>query len=150
MRENEREETPDKELFSGEKVLLVDDNKISVDVTRTVLEQAGVRVDTANTGEEAIELFLRSKEGEYSFIFMDINMYGMNGYETTQKIRRMNRKDAKTVLIFAVSADIQDTYKEKALKVGMNGCICKPFSYNVILKQMHRLLEEKEGEEEEE
>ena len=147
MRENEREETPDKELFSGEKVLLVDDNKISVDVTRTVLEQAGVRVDTANTGEEAIELFLKSKEGEYSLIFMDINMYGMNGYETTQKIRRMNRKDAQTVLIFAVSADIQSTYKEKALEAGMNGCICKPFSYHDILKQMHRLLEEKEGEE---
>lgn len=147
MRENEREETPDKELFSGEKVLLVDDNKISVDVTRTVLEQAGVRVDTANTGEEAIELFLKSKEGEYSLIFMDINMYGMNGYETTQKIRRMNRKDAQTVLIFAVSADIQGTYREKALEAGMNGCICKPFSYHDILKQMHWLLEEKEGEE---
>ena len=134
MRENEREETPDKELFSGEKVLLVDDNKINLEVTRTVLEQAGVRVDTANTGE-------------YRLIFMDINMYGMNGYETTQKIRRMNRKDAKTVLIFAVSADIQVTYKEKALEAGMNGCICKPFSYNDIIKQMHRLLEEKKGEE---
>ena len=84
---------------------------------------------------------------EFDLIFMDINMYGMNGYETTQKIRRMNRKDAKTVLIFAVSADIQVTYKEKALEAGMNGCICKPFSYNDIIKQMHRLLEEKEGEE---
>ena len=118
MRENEREETPDKELFSGEKVLLVDDNKINLEVTRTVLEQAGVRVDTANTGEKALELFLQSKEGEYRLIFMDINMYGMNGYETTQKIRRMKRKDAKTVLIFAVSADIQVTYKEKALELG--------------------------------
>ena len=147
MRENEREETPDKELFSGEKVLLVDDNKINLEVTRTVLEQAGVRVDTANTGEKALELFLQSKEGGHRLIFMDINMYGMNGYETTQKIRRMNRKDAKTVLIFAVSADIQVTYKEKALEAGMNGCICKPFSYNDIIKQMHRLLEEKEGEE---
>ena len=117
MRENEREETPDKELFSGEKVLLVDDNKINLEVTRTVLEQAGVRVDTANTGESLRAVFTVER-GEYRLIFMDINMYGMNGYETTQKIRRMNRKDAKTVLIFAVSADIQVTYKEKALEAG--------------------------------
>lgn len=146
MRESYLGKTPDKKIFSGEKVLLVDDNRISLEVTQTILEQAGIRVDVANTGEEAIQLFRHSKEGEYRVIFMDINLYGMNGYEVTEKIRRMERKDAKEVVIFAVSADIQTTYKEKAEKAGMNGCICKPFSYNDILQQMHQLFTSKEGE----
>lgn len=146
MKESDQEKTPDKELFSGEKVLLVDDNSISLEVTRTVLEQAGVIVDTAHTGEEAIQLFEQSKEGEYRIVFMDIHLYGMNGYEATRQIRRMDRKDAGKIPIFAVSAEIQSTHKEEAKKAGMNGCICKPFSYNDILMQMHHLFTRKEGE----
>lgn len=146
MKESCQEKTPDKKMFSKEKVLLVDDNRISLEVTRTVLERAGVQVDTASTGEEAIQLFLQSREGEYGIVFMDINLYGMNGYEVTEQIRKMDRRDAKKVLIFAVSADIQLSHKQKAQKAGMNGCICKPFSFNDILLQLHKLFDPKEGE----
>lgn len=134
------------QLFCGEKVLLVDDNAINLKVTKMILEESGVSVDIALSGEEAVELYRQSDINLYQIIFMDINMHGMNGYETTRLIRSMTREDSKNVPIFAMSADIMQVHKDKAKLAGMNGYVTKPFSFRDIFMLMHHIFDKSKEE----
>ena len=118
---------------SGMKVLLVEDNELNIEVALMFLEDAGVKVDVAKNGKEAVDKFLASKEGDYDLILMDVMMPVMNGYEATKTIRSSSHPLATTIPIIAQTANaFQDDIK-KVKEVGMNAHISKPIDEENLL-----------------
>ncbi|MFI8379664.1 response regulator [Leeuwenhoekiella sp. NPDC079379] len=107
--------------LKGLRCLIVDDNKINRLVTKRVLENLEVLTFEAQNGEEALE---RAKKHYFDFILMDINMPGMNGYETTQAIRIFD----KLIPIIALTAAEASFIKKAAQNSGMNDIVTKPYN----------------------
>ncbi|HUM82730.1 MAG TPA: ATP-binding protein [Lachnospiraceae bacterium] len=112
--------------FTCLKILLCEDNELNRQIASALLESRGILYDTAVNGAEAVEKFSASRENEYGAVLMDIRMPVMDGFQATKEIRSLNRKDAKTVSIIAMTADVFDEDIQKCLAAGMNGHIAKP------------------------
>lgn len=124
----------------GKKVLIVEDNALNAEITQLLLEQAGVISDIAENGKLAVDQFLASASGEYQAILMDIMMPIMNGYEATRKIRALEREDAKTIPIIAMSANaFQEDIKESKA-AGMNKHLAKPINEKKLLLVMNECV----------
>jgi|SRR6185369_618963 CheY-like chemotaxis protein len=106
------------------RVLLVEDDEISAQAARTMLERLGCQVDTACTGGEAIELF--GKE-VYDLILMDWQMPQMDGLETTARIRRM--PNGRVTPIVGTTASMS---RLECLAAGMNDVMSKPFLFSTL------------------
>ena len=81
-------------------------------------------------------MFAGSKEGYYDLILMDIQMPVMNGYEATKEIRKLDRRDAKTVSIVAMSANVFESDVRKSIESGMNDHIGKPINMDEIYDKL--------------
>jgi len=112
--------------LSGMRIMICEDNRLNMEIISALLKKKGAAVIWAKNGEEGVELFLGSKPESIDLILMDIRMPVMGGIEAAQKIRALNRKDAETVPIIAVTADAYEIDKEKCMTVGMNGHLVKP------------------------
>ncbi len=128
--------------FNNEKILIVDDNDTNLFVVKTILEDRGLVVDTALSGREGIGRFESSLENEYKMVFLDINMYDMNGYEVSKKIRTLKRNDAEKVPIYALSANIFAKDRNKAKESGMNGYVTKPVNYKELFSLIGDTIKE--------
>ena len=95
-------------------------------------------VDSVLNGRQAIEVFEASKPWEYSVILMDVQMPVMNGFEAAAAIRRLEREDAKTVPIIALTANAFTTDAAKARNVGMNDHIAKPVEIERLLEVLKK------------
>lgn len=126
--------------FTGKKVLLAEDNDMNADIATELMSMVNLDVDRAINGKEAVELFDKSAPGTYGAILMDIRMSEMDGYEATRTIRAMQRGDAATIPIFAMTADAFADDVSAALSVGMNEHIAKPIDtqrlYETLAKAM--------------
>ncbi len=120
--------------ISGMKILLVEDNEINREITQYMLEDAGVTVINAENGKEAVDIFENSSAGEFDCILMDIMMPVMNGLEAARAIRSMEREDARTVPIIALSANafIEDVHKTR--EAGMNEHLAKPLDMEKVFR----------------
>ena len=126
---------PEKQVdLSGVHVLLAEDNPMNMDIAVTILEKAGVKVDQAHDGQEAVDQFLASKEGTYDLILMDVQMPVMDGYEATTRIRESGHPEAKTMPIIAMTANAFAEDVAQALAKGMNAHIAKPISYDKLFE----------------
>lgn len=115
-------EVIDKEAVSGYKVLLVEDNAVNRRVAVEILKEAGVVVDTAENGREALDIL---KAGaDYAAVLMDVQMPEMDGYESTREIRKL--EGAMNIPIIAMTANAMKGDKEKCLEAGMDDYIAKP------------------------
>ena len=114
--------------IEGETVILAEDNDLNLEIARFLLEQAGASVIEARNGEEAVTAFASSKPSEISAILMDLMMPVLDGYGATRRIRAMNREDAVTIPIIAMTANafVEDRIATK--KAGMNAHIAKPLN----------------------
>ncbi len=112
--------------YSNYRVLLVEDVELNQEIAVELLSVTGVQVEVADDGAQAVEKFSASPENYYDLIFMDVRMPVMDGYEATKRIRQMDRQDAKSVWIVAMTADafVEDIRQEKA--AGMNEHVSKP------------------------
>lgn len=121
--------------IEGKKVLLVEDNQLNMEIAEFMLEQQNMLVTKAWNGEEAVDLFAQSEPGTYDVILMDIMMPKMDGIQATKTIRAMERKDAKEIVILAMTANafLDDIARNKA--AGMNDQLSKPLDMKVM-KQM--------------
>ncbi|MFK4784511.1 response regulator [Fusobacterium sp. MFO224] len=124
----------------NKRILVVEDHPINEIVTRRILENKGYLVESAKNGKEAVEMFSISKLGYYDLILMDIRMPVMDGYEATLTIRSLNRKDAKSVPIVALSANAFDEDRKKSLKYGMDEHLGKPIEINELKKILKKML----------
>ncbi len=123
------------------RVLVVDDQAEIRDVTATVLGNAGYAVEALGSGNEALR---RLGESTFDLILLDIDMPGMNGWETLRLIRADQRLTALPVVMFSVNCEIQD--KLHGLQEGAVDYITKPFIVDDLLSQVERLLETQGGD----
>lgn len=126
----------------GAHVLLAEDNDINAKITMSILERDGVRTDRVLTGRQAVETFAGSEEGYYDVILMDIQMPEMDGWEATRRIRKMERRDAGIIPIYALSANSYVEDQRRSMEAGMNDHIAKPIDYNVLKRKMSLAVQE--------
>ncbi len=124
--------------LKGKKALLVDDVDINRIIVQELLSAADMRIDEADNGQAAADAFAKSPVGYYDIIFMDVQMPEMDGYEAASAIRRMDRADAASVPIIAMTANAFKEDVEKALAHGMNAHLAKPLEYEKLLEVMTR------------
>ncbi|MBO6047657.1 MAG: response regulator [Erysipelotrichaceae bacterium] len=126
------------------RVLLVEDNMLNRVIAKRLMEEFEVEVDCANNGREGLTMFADSPLYTYDMILMDLHMPLMDGYETTRQIRSLDRKDAITTPIVAISADAFAQAMRKSAEFGMNGYITKPLSVEQVYAVLAQHLAEKE------
>ena len=133
--EKEVEETfASNEIFDGKRrlsVLLCEDNEVNMKVVSTLLRRIGINPDLAENGQEAVNKFLHVK---YDVILMDCMMPVIDGFETTKKIREIEKEQAitKPTLIFALTANVGEDDRRKCLASGMNDFIPKPIKREML------------------
>ena len=111
-----------------------------MEIAEFMLQNEGVDVTKAWNGQEAVEVFEKSRSGEFDVILMDIMMPIMNGYEVAKTIRSMDREDAKTIPIIAMTANAFTEDRIRAKEAGMDEHISKPIDMEVLVKTIHNLV----------
>lgn len=124
--------------IAGMRVLLVEDNEINCEIVEYILEEAGVEVVTANDGKVAVDVFAASAPGTFDCVLMDLMMPVMSGYEATRVIRSLDRTDAESVPIIALSANAFEEDIALAKDAGMNEHLAKPVDIRKMFKVMSR------------
>lgn len=128
------------ENLKDARILLVEDNDINIYVAQLILEKAGCLVEIAKDGKEAVEHFKESGINYYHAILMDVRMPIMNGIDATKAIRALNREDAATIPIIAMTADAFDEERKKTLEAGMNYHLSKPINPWLLYKILSEFL----------
>ncbi|MCI8942289.1 MAG: response regulator [Oscillospiraceae bacterium] len=126
--------------YSGRRVLLVEDNELNLEIASELLSMTGVEVDTAENGLQAAERFAAVPEGYYDIIFMDIQMPVMDGYEAARRIRSLDRPDAGTVWIVAMTANAFVEDMRLSREAGMNEHVSKPVDLERLQDVLRRQL----------
>ena len=119
--------------IKGKRILLVEDNELNAEITKTVLEDVGALITRAENGQQAVELFKEKPAGTFDAILMDLMMPVMDGYTATRKIRSLERADAKTIPIIAMTANAFQEDAEKCIAVGMNAHLAKPLDIEKMM-----------------
>ena len=135
----EQKDLPEKTI-KGLHILLAEDNELNMEIAEFMFQKEGAEVTKAWNGLEAVKIFEKSSPGEFDVILMDIMMPVMNGYKATKRIRSMNREDAKTIPIIAMTANAFTEDRLKAKEAGMDEHISKPVDGDLLVKVIHELL----------
>ena len=139
------EETAEYQLnLTGKRALLAEDNELNREIAQALFEELGLTVVCAKNGEEAVECFRASEVGSFSYIFMDVMMPVMDGLEATRVIRAMDRPDAKSILILAISANAFLDDIQWSLEAGMNAHLTKPLEIEKLRLALQRLTQQGE------
>ena len=140
MEEQPRRERMSDYDFGGKRVLLAEDLEFNAEIASEFLAEAGLVTETACNGAEAVEKFGSSPEGYYSLIFMDIQMPVLDGYQAADKIRALDRPDAKTVPIVAMTANAFIEDVKTAKEHGMNGHVAKPLEVRELTAALKKWI----------
>ena len=124
----------DLSVLQGARVLLAEDNALNIEIAEFLLEGAGIRVTKALDGRQAVDAFQASPVGFYDAILMDVMMPVMDGHAVARAIRAMERADAQTVPIFAMTANAFVEDRQKALAAGMTDHLTKPLDSAAVLQ----------------
>ena len=120
--------------IKGKRILLVEDNELNAEIAKTVLEDVGALITRAENGQQALELFKEKPAGTFDAILMDLMMPVMGGLEAAQCIRKLEREDAKTVPIIAMTANAFADDEERSLAAGMDAHISKPLDAEKLIQ----------------
>jgi len=126
-------------LLTGRRILVVEDNKVNQIIAQKFLKQWGINITIAENGKEALK---KLELDNFELILMDLQMPEMDGYETTKRIRSSNTS-YQNIPIIALSASAMLQIRDKALVIGMNDFVTKPFNPNELYAKMLNLLERK-------
>ena len=108
---------------------------------RMVLQMRQITADSAENGKIAVELFSSHEPGYYDAILMDLRMPEMDGLEATRRIRAMDRPDAKTIPIVALTANAFDEDVQRSLQAGMNAHLSKPVQPDTLFETLENMIE---------
>ena len=125
--------------YTGKRILLVEDNELNREIGVEILQMTGAEVETAENGKIAVEKVEASPKGLYDFIFMDIQMPVMNGYEATAAIRSLPGEKGKLPIV-AMTANAFAEDVQLAKNTGMNGHIAKPLDMNKLNDVLEKWL----------
>ena len=143
---DKREEKKDisEKFIKGLHVLLAEDNELNMEIAEFMLQNEGAVVTKAWNGQEAVDIFRKSRTGEFDVILMDIMMPVMNGYEAAKMIRSLDREDAKVIPIIAMTANAFTEDRLRAKEAGMDEHIAKPVDGKLLVKVINELVKHKQ------
>ena len=119
------------------RILVVDDNAINITVAEGLLSPLKVNIDSALSGQEAIE---KVTAGDYDIVFMDHMMPGLDGVDTTKIIRQLLPPDKQHLVIIALSANVMESAREAFAAAGMNDFVAKPIELREITSKLKKWL----------
>ena len=122
------------------RVLLVEDNPINTEIALRMLKSFGMDVTHAENGLKALELFEEAAPGTYLAVLMDIQMPVMDGYQATERLRALDRPDAGSIPVFALTADVFSDAVERSREAGMDGFITKPIDRRLLRERLLGIL----------
>jgi CheY-like chemotaxis protein len=128
------------EGISGMRILLAEDNDLNAEIAMMILEESGCVVNRAPDGRAAASMFENSAIGDYDAILMDLRMPNMDGIEATRAIRAMDRSDASSIPIIAMTADAFAEDARKCMEAGMNAHLAKPIDVDQLTRTLVRLV----------
>lgn len=131
---SKKEETDKESSIHGLNLMLVEDNELNAEIAEVLLEDEGAIITSVNDGREAVELFNNNPVGTFDAILMDIMMPVMDGLTATKAIRALNRSDAGTIPIIAMTANAFEEDVQKCLDAGMNAHLAKPLDIEKVKK----------------
>ncbi len=141
QKKREAENTEDD--LSGLHVLLVEDNELNMEIAAAMLKEKGASVTWASDGQQAVDRFRESPAGTYDIILMDVMMPVMNGLMATKQIRAMERPDAVSIPIFAMTANAFAEDIEKSREAGVNEHLSKPLDYGKLARMIYGYVKKK-------
>ena len=146
MKDRTEAEEKTETSIQGLHVLLTEDNELNMEIAEFVLQNEGAVVTKAWNGQKAVDIFRKSRPGEFDAILMDIMMPVMNGYEAAKMIRSLDREDAKVIPIIAMTANAFTEDKMRAKEAGMDEHIAKPVDGKLLVKVINELVKRDQRE----
>ena len=128
--------------LEGMNILVAEDNDINWEIISTLLSMYGITTERAENGRVCLEKIKSAAQGQYSLIFMDIQMPEMNGLDATKAIRALDDPWASSIPIVAMTADAFSENVTECLKAGMNGHLAKPIDIKLVIKVIQKIREE--------
>ncbi|MCI8539826.1 MAG: response regulator [Oscillospiraceae bacterium] len=128
--------------FDGWRVLLAEDNELNWEIANELLTGLGLELDWAENGQLCLEKFQQSPVGYYKAVLMDIRMPVMTGYQATEAIRALDRADAASVPIIAMTADAFAEDIKRCLDCGMDAHVAKPIDIQEVVRQLKKYVKE--------
>ena len=128
--------------LEGMNILVAEDNDINWEIISTLLSMYGITTERAENGRVCLEKIKSATQGQYSLIFMDIQMPEMNGLDATKAIRALDDPWASSIPIVAMTADAFSENVTECLKAGMNGHLAKPIDIKLVIKVIQKIREE--------
>ncbi len=127
-------------VLEGRKILVAEDMDINAQILLRILSQKGIVADRVENGKLALEKFSASEDGYYDAILMDMRMPEMDGLQATSAIRALDRADAKSIPIIALTANAFDEDVERSLQAGLNAHLSKPLEPDNIFRTLKNLI----------
>ncbi len=149
---NTRSEAEDEDwsVLHGRRVLIAEDIDLNAEILADILELEEISSERAENGQIAVRMFEQREEGYYDAILMDIRMPVMDGLDATRTIRKLDRPDARTIPILAVTANALRSDVQSALQAGMNAHMAKPLDSDELYHNLKQYIrsdpEDKKGE----
>ncbi|MCM1227374.1 MAG: response regulator [Clostridium sp.] len=131
------------ENFKGKRALLVEDNELNAEIAEEIFKMAGLEIELAKNGKEAVDIMADAEDNYFDIIFMDIQMPIMNGYEASRAIRTLPGDYVKSVPIIAMTANAFAEDVAAAKNAGMNEHIAKPLDFTQLQKSLNHWLRER-------
>ena len=126
--------------LTGRHILIAEDMEINAEILMEILKQRGIVPEHAENGKKAVEAFASRPEGYYDAILMDMRMPEMDGLTATTTIRAMDRKDAKTIPIIALTANAFDEDVQRSLQASLNAHLSKPIEPAALFETLENLI----------
>ena len=126
--------------LTGRRILMAEDMLINAEILKNILESCGMEADHAADGKACVDMFRESEPGTYDAVLMDIRMPVMNGLEAAEAIRSLEREDAHTVPIIAMTANAFEEDVKLSLQAGMNAHLTKPVEAPRLLETLQSLI----------
>ena len=126
--------------LKGRRVLLAEDVMVNAEIMMMVLSMREMDVEHAENGRIAVEMFSRHEEGYYDAILMDMRMPEMDGLEATRRIRELDRNDAKTIPIIALTANAFDEDVQRSMQAGLDAHLSKPVEPELLFETLENLI----------
>ena len=138
--EYEEQQIQETENLEGVRILVADDNELNLEIMFEILNSSGAEVDCVHNGKEALDTYLKSSQGYYQIILMDVHMPEMDGLQATKKIRNSGRPDASIVPIIAMTADVFKEDIRRCKDAGMDAHIGKPVELDKLYSMVRKFI----------
>ena len=128
--------------LKGRRILLAEDVQVNAEIIMMVLSMREITAEHAENGKIAVEMFAEHAPGYYDAILMDMRMPEMDGLEATRTIRAMDRPDAKSIPIIALTANAFDEDVQRSLQAGLNAHLSKPVQPDTLYETLESLIKD--------